>query len=38
MRDGEVVEMDAGHHLFLHRPRETLVIVERFLARHPIAR
>lgn len=37
MRDGEAAEMDAGHHLFLHRPRETLARVERFLARHPLA-
>lgn len=35
---GEIVEMNAGHHLFLHRPGETLTLVERFLARHPIAR
>lgn len=34
MRSGTVVEMDAGHHLFLHRPSETLALVERFLARH----
>ena len=36
MRRGEVVDMNAGHHMFLHRPRETLAIVEHFLARHPI--
>jgi pimeloyl-ACP methyl ester carboxylesterase len=34
MRDGTVVEMDAGHHLWLHRPRETLDLVRGFLARH----
>ena len=31
----EVVEMNAGHHLFLHRPAQTLAIIERFLDRHP---
>lgn len=34
MRSGTVVEMDAGHHLFLHRPTETLELVRSFLARH----
>jgi pimeloyl-ACP methyl ester carboxylesterase len=38
MREGEVVRMDAGHHLFLHRPGETRARIDRFLARHPIAR
>jgi pimeloyl-ACP methyl ester carboxylesterase len=34
MRDGTVVEMDAGHHLFLHRREETLRLVRDFLQRH----
>ena len=38
LHGGESAEMDAGHHLFLHRPRETLSLVERFLARHPVGR
>lgn len=29
-----VVEMDAGHHMFLHRPEETGTLVRSFLARH----
>lgn len=31
MRNGRVVEMDAGHHLFLHRPGEVLQLVRDFL-------
>jgi pimeloyl-ACP methyl ester carboxylesterase len=31
VRDGRVVEMDAGHHLFLHRPDEVLQLVRDFL-------
>jgi pimeloyl-ACP methyl ester carboxylesterase len=31
VRDGRVVEMDAGHHLFLHRPGEVLQLVRDFL-------
>jgi non-heme chloroperoxidase len=31
---GTVVEMDAGHHVFLHRPEETLSLVRAFLSRH----
>jgi pimeloyl-ACP methyl ester carboxylesterase len=34
MRNGTVVEMSAGHHLFLHRPSETLDLVRSFLAKH----
>lgn len=30
----EVVEMNAGHHMFLHRPQETLALIRAFLARH----
>ena len=32
--DRQVVELNAGHHLFLHRPAETLAVIERFLERH----
>lgn len=32
MGKGTVVELDAGHHLFLHRPTETLQLVRSFLA------
>jgi pimeloyl-ACP methyl ester carboxylesterase len=38
VRGGEVAVMDSGHHLFLHRPAETLRRVESFLSHHPIAR
>lgn len=31
VRNGRVVEMDAGHHLFLHRPDEVLRLVRDFL-------
>ena len=31
VRGGQVVEMDAGHHLFLHRPGEVLQLVRDFL-------
>lgn len=31
VRNGNVVEMDAGHHLFLHRPGEVLRLVRDFL-------
>ncbi|HST59462.1 MAG TPA: alpha/beta hydrolase [Longimicrobium sp.] len=31
VRDGRVVEMDAGHHLFLHQPAEVLQLVRDFL-------
>jgi pimeloyl-ACP methyl ester carboxylesterase len=31
VRGGRVVEMDAGHHLFLHRPGEVLQLVRDFL-------
>lgn len=31
MRNGRMVEMDAGHHLFLHRPDEALQLVRDFL-------
>lgn len=31
VRNGRVVEMDAGHHLFLHRPDEVLQLVRGFL-------
>jgi pimeloyl-ACP methyl ester carboxylesterase len=31
VRNGRVVEMDAGHHLFLHRPAEVLQLVRDFL-------
>ena len=31
VRDGRVVEMDAGHHLFVHRPGEVLQLVRDFL-------
>lgn len=31
VRNGRVVEMDAGHHLFLHRPDEVLQLVRDFL-------
>lgn len=31
MRGGRVVQMDAGHHLFLHQPREVLQLVRDFL-------
>ena len=34
---GEVVEMDAGHHMFVHRPKETLELIRAFLARRPSA-
>ena len=30
-KKGSVVEMDAGHHLFLHRPDQTLKLVRTFL-------
>jgi non-heme chloroperoxidase len=30
---GTIVEMDAGHHVFLHRPEETLRLVRAFLSR-----
>lgn len=33
---GEVVTMDATHHLFLHKPEETAAVVTSFLRRHPI--
>lgn len=32
---GEVVELDALHHPFLHRPDETAALVRAFLRRHP---
>jgi non-heme chloroperoxidase len=31
---GEVIEMDAVHHLFLHKPDETADLVRAFLSRH----
>jgi pimeloyl-ACP methyl ester carboxylesterase len=31
VRDAQVVEMDAGHHLFLHRPDEVLRLMRGFL-------
>lgn len=31
VRGGRVVEMNAGHHLFLHQPREVLQLVRDFL-------
>ena len=30
----EVAEMNAGHHLFLHRPAETLALIDAFLKKH----
>jgi pimeloyl-ACP methyl ester carboxylesterase len=33
---GEVVTMNAAHHLFLHKPEETAAIIRRFLRRHSI--
>lgn len=32
----EMVEVDGGHHLFIHRPAKTLALVEAFLKRHKI--
>ncbi len=29
----QIIEMDAGHHMFLHRPAETLAHLRKFLAR-----
>jgi hypothetical protein len=34
-RVGEVLIMDAVHHLFLHKPEETAALVTRFIGRHP---
>jgi pimeloyl-ACP methyl ester carboxylesterase len=31
----EIIDMDAGHHMFLHRPVETLKYIRAFLARVP---
>ena len=36
MRGGEVVTMNAVHHMFLHKPHETAAVVRSFLRRHPI--
>jgi pimeloyl-ACP methyl ester carboxylesterase len=33
---GEVVEIDALHHLFLHKPAETAAAMESFFARHRV--
>jgi non-heme chloroperoxidase len=38
MRNGTVVELDALHHPFLNRPKETATLVRRFLRRNPIKR
>ena len=35
---GEVVELDALHHPFLHRPAETAALVRSFLKRHALRR
>jgi pimeloyl-ACP methyl ester carboxylesterase len=34
---GEIVEMDAVHHLFLHKPAEAAALARLFLRRHPAA-
>jgi pimeloyl-ACP methyl ester carboxylesterase len=36
IRDGEVVELDAISHVFLHKPHETAAAMEAFFAKHRI--
>jgi pimeloyl-ACP methyl ester carboxylesterase len=38
MAAGELVEVESGHHLFLHHPDRVVELIEDFLARHPLAR